>query len=301
MRRFFFGLFVLAVMAWSPVKRANAQTLPGAKPSEMGKRLSEANPTYPPAAKRQGIQGAVLLAVTVSEKGDVKDVQLLAGPPELAAAAADTVRQWRYAPYLLEGEPSAVITTAFVMFRLSDQPAFDDDRKNLDVLADLYPLHAQCRYLIEKKEAEEATETCRESAELSEQLPAKLFGGYHILSWDEYAVFLLKQDQAAEALAAFDKECGYAGKLLQTNDKTYGIAFWHRALAQQTLHQNAAADADFTTAEKSLAEAMTNQQDIVVRRNAELALNKVLSQHASLLDSEGRHEDAQKLRVRVTH
>jgi TonB family protein len=294
------SLAVTALAAGLTAPPLWSQTLPGVKPEQMGKIESKAYPEYPAAAKQNGVQGNLLLAVTVSPKGGVDNVQLLAGPAELAGAAAAAVRQWKYQPYMLEGIPTAVQTTAFVMFRLENRAEPADNMPELKTLADLYPVHEQCRYLIEKGNIEEALETCKESADMSEHLPPQQYAAYHIFCWDEYAVLLLKQNRAADALTAFDKECDYAGRLLKSDDKSYGIAFWHRALAHQTLHDNAAADADFAVAEKSLSAAKSGSQDEVTRRNAELALNKVLRQHASLLDSEGQHVDAERLRIQVT-
>jgi TonB family protein len=299
MPRIHLGVAAAALVVALIAHPAWPQTLPGVKPGEMSKIVSKSPPEYPALAKQRGIQGNLLVAVTVSAKGEVNDVQLLAGPTELAAAAGAAVRQWKYEAYSIDGVPSAVTTTAFVLFRLASRPEPPDNMSELSTLADLYPLHEQCRFLIEGNRPDEAIEMCKQSAELSEKLPREEYSPYHILCWDEYAVFLLKQGRAAEALAGFDKECEYASRLLKTDDKSYGIAYWHRALAHQTLHDNAAAEADFVIAEKSLSAARSGGGDEVVRRNAGLALNKVLRQHASLLDSEGRSEDAERLRIQV--
>jgi TonB family protein len=62
------------------------------------KPLSAVRPDYPPAAKAAGIQGAVMLRVNVEKDGSVSDVETLNGDSQLAQAAMEAVRQWRYAP-----------------------------------------------------------------------------------------------------------------------------------------------------------------------------------------------------------
>ncbi|HMJ23862.1 MAG TPA: TonB family protein [Terriglobales bacterium] len=62
-------------------------------------------PVYPSAARQSHVQGTVVLEGTVSERGQVEDLQVVSGPPLLAEAAMDAVRKWRYTPYLLNGMP----------------------------------------------------------------------------------------------------------------------------------------------------------------------------------------------------
>jgi len=81
--------------------------------------LSKVTPIYPLSAKAAHIQGTVTVAVVIGKDGTVSDVQLLSGPSELASAAMDAVRQWRYRPYLLHGRPVEIQTTAQVNFTLT--------------------------------------------------------------------------------------------------------------------------------------------------------------------------------------
>lgn len=79
--------------------------------------LTKVTPVYPAAAKANHVQGAVALVLLVGKDGTVTDVQLQSGPPELASAAMDAVRQWRYRPYQLLGRAVQVQTTVLVNFR----------------------------------------------------------------------------------------------------------------------------------------------------------------------------------------
>jgi TonB family protein len=84
-----------------------------------GNRISGDNPTYPPEARKEKIQGTVVIDTTVSKKGAIEDLHVVKTPdPSLAESALKAVRTWRYRPYLLNGEPVAVQTTVNVTFCL---------------------------------------------------------------------------------------------------------------------------------------------------------------------------------------
>jgi protein TonB len=63
------------------------------------------------------IEGAVELLATVSKNGDVSVVKTLSGDPQLARAAAEAVKKWKYKPYLLNGEPVEIQTQVTVRFK----------------------------------------------------------------------------------------------------------------------------------------------------------------------------------------
>jgi len=71
-------------------------------------------PIYPAGAGK--IQGAVVLQAIISKTGDVESLKMLSGPPILVAAAIDAVKQWKYKPYLLNGNPIEVETKVTLEF-----------------------------------------------------------------------------------------------------------------------------------------------------------------------------------------
>jgi periplasmic protein TonB len=75
-------------------------------------------PEYPRSAMAMRIEGAVELAATISKDGDIKDVKVLKGDQQLAHAAVQAVKQWKYKPYLLNGEPVEIQTEITVNFKL---------------------------------------------------------------------------------------------------------------------------------------------------------------------------------------
>ncbi|HLZ40325.1 MAG TPA: energy transducer TonB [Candidatus Sulfotelmatobacter sp.] len=83
-----------------------------------GLLIKKVVPTYPLDARTAHIQGTVLLLAEISKTGDIMDLELIGGPIELAGSAVAAVRQWKYKPYLLMGEPVAVETQIQVNYQL---------------------------------------------------------------------------------------------------------------------------------------------------------------------------------------
>jgi len=84
-----------------------------------GNLIKRVQPNYPPLARQARIQGQVVLQAEISKEGTIQNLQLISGHPMLAPAAIEAVKQWRYKPYLLNGEPVAVDTQVVVNFTLS--------------------------------------------------------------------------------------------------------------------------------------------------------------------------------------
>ena len=84
-----------------------------------GMLIRKVQPAYPPLARQARIQGQVVLQAEISKSGDIINLQLISGHPMLAPAAIEAVKQWKYKPYLLNGEPVEVETTVQVNFSLA--------------------------------------------------------------------------------------------------------------------------------------------------------------------------------------
>jgi len=102
------------------------QPAPMPKRVHVAARIVEANlihdvpPAYPPEAGRERIEGAVVLLAVIGKDGSVQDVRVESGLPILAQAAIEAVKQWRYKPYLLNGEPVEVDSRITINFTLSN-------------------------------------------------------------------------------------------------------------------------------------------------------------------------------------
>lgn len=84
-----------------------------------GNLVHKVVPPYPPLAKTARIQGTVVLHAIISKQGNVENLTVQSGHPMLVQSAMDAVRQWKYKPYILNGEPVEVETTVTVNFNLT--------------------------------------------------------------------------------------------------------------------------------------------------------------------------------------
>ena len=80
------------------------------------RKLRHVAPVYPQIAQQARVTGTVILEAVLSPTGAVSDVKVLRSVPLLDQAAVDAVRQWSYAPTLLNGTPVSVLMTVTVRF-----------------------------------------------------------------------------------------------------------------------------------------------------------------------------------------
>jgi TonB family protein len=101
-----------------PASKPDQVRVPGAE--QQAKLITKVTPVYPTSAKEARIQGMVVLDATLSADGVPEDVRVVSSPSDdLSQSALDAVRQWRYTPTLLNGEPISVVTEIHVNYTLS--------------------------------------------------------------------------------------------------------------------------------------------------------------------------------------
>jgi len=108
----------IPVLAKSPVPAPVKRIRVAARVAEAN-LIHDVTPQYPPQAGRARIEGTVVLMAVIGKDGSVKDVRVESGLPMLAQAAIDAVRQWRYKPYVIDGEPVEVDSRITINFTLS--------------------------------------------------------------------------------------------------------------------------------------------------------------------------------------
>lgn len=84
-----------------------------------GLLIHQVKPSYPPLARQARIQGTVVLQAVIGKDGNIQGLKVVSGHPMLAPAALEAVKQWKYKPYYLNGEPVEVDTTINVNFTLA--------------------------------------------------------------------------------------------------------------------------------------------------------------------------------------
>jgi len=107
----------------SPTPPANRASVPAnvvAASVVAASIVTKIDPEYPAEARAKNIQGDVVLHATIDKDGNVSLIQVWSGDDALAKSAVEAVRQWKYKPMLVDGEPKEVETTITVTFSLKD-------------------------------------------------------------------------------------------------------------------------------------------------------------------------------------
>ena len=80
--------------------------------------VNKVEPQYPQIAKTAHVSGTVVLHAIIAKDGSVEKLQFVSGPALLMASAMSAVKEWRYRPTMLNGQPVEVDTTVQVVFSL---------------------------------------------------------------------------------------------------------------------------------------------------------------------------------------
>lgn len=107
------GADPLAVAAHS---KGPAAPVPVGGDVKAAQLIKSVAPVYPQIAKTQHIFGNVLMDALIDASGNVSSVKVISGPPVLYPAAVDAVKQWKYSPALLDGQPTPMHLTVTVQF-----------------------------------------------------------------------------------------------------------------------------------------------------------------------------------------
>jgi protein TonB len=107
----------LMASASSSVPRPSLATVRISQGVSQGLLIKRVQPKYPPAALAVRAQGAVQIEATINKEGNVTNLKVISGDPVLARAALEAVRQWRYKPYYLDGDPVEIQTQITVNFK----------------------------------------------------------------------------------------------------------------------------------------------------------------------------------------
>ena len=83
-----------------------------------GMLIKQVQPIYPAIAQQTRTEGKVVLVAVIDTQGRIENLRALSGHPFLVPAAINAVQQWRYRPYILNGQPVEVETQITVNFTL---------------------------------------------------------------------------------------------------------------------------------------------------------------------------------------
>ena len=113
------GVIGGAGIAPPPPPRATPRRVTVGGNVQAARLVNRVQPLYPPLARQTRISGTVKLHAIIGKNGAVEQLQVVSGHPLLVQSALDAVRQWRYQPTLLNGDPVEVDTEIDVIFSLA--------------------------------------------------------------------------------------------------------------------------------------------------------------------------------------
>ena len=116
------GGVIGGIISSTPVavpKVATPQRVRVSQGVSQGLLVHQVKPAYPPLARQARIQGSVVLQAVIAKDGSIQGLKVVSGHPMLTPSAIDAVKQWRYKPYFLNGEPVEVETVVTVNFTLA--------------------------------------------------------------------------------------------------------------------------------------------------------------------------------------
>ena len=111
------GLLVASAF-WSRAVRLTTARIKQGGAVTAASIITQTQPSYPPLARQARIQGAVVLHAIIDKQGRVAQLEVVSGHPLLVQSAMEAVRQWRYKPTQLNGDPVEVDTTIQVTFTM---------------------------------------------------------------------------------------------------------------------------------------------------------------------------------------
>jgi TonB family protein len=79
-------------------------------------KIRDVRPVYPPIAREAGVSGVVIIEAQIGADGSIEEARVLRSIPLLDEAALDAIKQWKFAPTLLNGKPVPIIMTMTVNF-----------------------------------------------------------------------------------------------------------------------------------------------------------------------------------------
>jgi TonB family protein len=177
------------------------------------KITNKVGPVYPPLARQTRISGTVRLHVIIGKEGSVLQLEVLSGHPLLVQSALDAVRQWKYQPTLLDGEPMEVDTTIDVIYALNENTpkgTQQDAPKRMGLVPNAIDpaFRADILQLLDQKDASKSTEAAmRKMFDGMRPMMLKSFAGVEnrekiLDSYEDKLVDLAKMEDYREGLVA---------------------------------------------------------------------------------------------------
>lgn len=283
-RQIAIGILLLA----SGTASAQSDTAKAVTPSEAQTHCSRrVDPIVPALAKLAKVGGPVKLRIEISTGGEVVSSRALSGAPVLVQAATEAVKQWRYTPFVEDGEPVMVSTEVEIDF-----PAGMSNGEKA-IRARYFPLVDECRALISNGEFGAAGEKCREALKVAADLPKDA-----ILERSE-ALGLLgnclyQQARYSDAVESYKEALRLDKGYRSPNDADLATDYNNLGRAYATLGETSKADELYSLAVSTFRAAIKSLPEMADKYSSRL--KRALDEYAQLKEIEGQTEPASQLR-----
>jgi TonB family protein len=243
------------------------------------------NPVYPPIAKKTGLQGKVVLKVTINSEGKVAQVNVISGHPMLVSSAMEAVRKWEYSPLVINGNRVSVTGIVEVPFKL--MPDVDYAKQEL-FSQDYFKKSDRCRDLIKNQNFVEAESVCKSAVEIAEKLPdtrsLERLGAYQLAG---HSLYLQRKFQ--DALPFYKHELDIAEKTLEQHNSEFAYALRDVARALHGSGDFETSRIYYERAQASLILARDHIESEFLKNEYSKALRRILFEYAALLRQSGNH------------
>lgn len=275
---------------------------------------------YPAIAKAAHVEGTVVVEMKLGKRGEVVSTHPVSGPPMLIQAAVDSVKQWRFRPFLRNGEPAFAVGRVNLIFSLGDEPqpaspkgisetpgssytvkvtlkpGASADIPDPKIASKYFPLWNSCTegVLAHKNDSETAS-VCRQAADFAEEFPPNE-GFIEKRSSEVYAATSLANIADLKSALTYAEKAVAEVKLGHDDDSGENAAYSVRGHIRAFLGDMAGSDQDLNTAEdferKAVGWAKKESPGIALRYRH--VLQRDLEFHAEVLKRMNRPQDAQK-------
>jgi TonB family protein len=244
-------------------------------------------PTYPQQAKAVRLEGMVTLKILVTAKGIVDQVEVVSGHPLLVQGAIDTVRQWKFKPYVEYGRATPFTTELQIPFML------DIPKEERELREEFKRLVLEGQKALKTGDKTGAEKSLRQAVALGEKLPDDYYLDF-TAGLEALGGVYLRQRKYQEAELQYQRELQILRRHLQPDESEIGGALVNLALVYDLLGRADEAEAYYTQGatifEKQAAETQVEE----MKRNYQETLVQIWNQLGVLYTGQRKPQQARE-------
>jgi TonB family protein len=285
-KRFSTSLIILCQLLGTSSLRAQAE-IPCVTADQAIKHIAKkVEPITPPIAKLTKTGGPVVADIVIAADGSVESVKITSGAPLLSQAARDAIKQWKFDPFIENGDAIRVRTSVEVVF--PGQMSQDEQASRQA----FFPVGDKCRQLVNEHIYSEAEKTCSQAIDLSNQLPSDA-----VLERSEVQSLLghalLRQGKTEEALPHYQEALSLDQTILKPNDADLASNYANLGRAYFRLGDFAKGDQFFSKAVGTFEAAILSLPQM--KDNYARRLKNTLLEYAEFKRAAGQNDAADAL------